>query len=276
MNVPTIESLAAASAPASATAGWVAVAVIALALAVLAWSQRAGWSRVATLAARAAAVGALFATLTIQVAASGWLTRGDGPTLDWMVTHRSSTWTSTAKIITTAGAPVSVYVIVVAIAAFLTWRSRRIVPGAVVLGAVAFAAIVNTAMKSLLDRERPPVITQLVDQINMSYPSGHVAGTTALVGVVLLVYLTSRPNRVRAVAAAAAAVLIVAAIALTRLYLGVHWLSDTIGGALLGTTVVLAIAAMLAARPALDISARPPLATDDQKESAAARLDLGR
>lgn len=262
--MPAIEYLSAldaapvASSAASTAADWVAVGVIALALAILAWSLRADWSRAAALTVRAAAIGALFATLTVQVAASGWLTRADGPTLDWMVAHRSPNWTLAAKISTIAGAPAIIITIAVVIAAFLTWRSGRIVAGTAILATVAFAAALNTAMKSLISRERPPASTQLVDQINMSYPSGHVAGTTALVGVVLLAYLAGRPSRLRAATAATAAVLIVAVIALTRLYLGVHWLSDTIGGALLGTTVVMASAGFLATARVLHLRGRDP------------------
>lgn len=205
----------------------------------------------------AAVVAAAFALLTAQVLSSGWLARGDEPTLDWLVAHRSDAWTSIATFITNFGGPAGTIVIGVAVAAYLAWRTRRLAPGAVVLGAVAIATVANAAMKLFVGRERPPALTRLIDETNQSYPSGHVAGTTALVGVVLLVYLAGRPGRPRAWIATVAGALIVAAIALTRLYLGVHWLSDTVGGALLGATVVLTVAAVVASFPALDIRTRP-------------------
>ncbi|WP_051461492.1 phosphatase PAP2 family protein [Tomitella biformata] len=244
--------------PATALAAdWIALAVILLACAALVSTvTTSAWTPVGRMWLRTGSVAVLFAALTAQVAASGWLTGGDGPTLDWLMAHRSATWTSIAKFITNAGGPAGTIAIGVVIAAFLTWRTRRVVPGAAVLGTVAIAAVANTVMKSLIGRERPPVLTHLVDETDLSYPSGHVAGTTALVGVVLLVYIAGRPSRVRAGIAAAAAVLVVAVVALTRLYLGVHWLSDTLGGALLGTTVVLAVAAVVTSAPALDIRAR--------------------
>lgn len=204
-----------------------------------------------------AVVAAAFALLTAQVLSAGWLARGDEPTLDWLIAHRSDSWTSLAKFITNFGGPAGAIAIGVAIGAYLTWRTRRVVPGAIVLGTVALALVVNTAMKILVGRERPPALTRLINETNLSYPSGHVAGTTALVGVVLLVYLAGRPGRARAWAAGVAGALIVAAIALTRIYLGVHWLSDTVGGALLGATVVLTVAAVVASFPALDIRTLP-------------------
>ena len=213
---------------------------------------------------RAAAVAAMFAALTAQVVASGWLTGGDGPTLDWLIAHRSATWTSIATPITNLGSPAGTAAIGVAVAALLAWRTRRIAPAAAVLGTLAIAGGANTVTKYLVGRERPPALTRLVDPANLSYPSGHVVGTTALAGAVLLVCLASRPSPVRAAIAAAAAVLAVAVVALTRLYLGVHWLSDTLGGALLGTTVVLAVAAVVASTPALDISPRARRSHDSE------------
>lgn len=252
-----LEALADVSPSSGAAAGWVAVGVIVLACAALMWSASAALgSSVWRLWLRAAAVAAIFGALTAQVVSAGWLTRGDGPTTDWLIAHRSDTWTAIAKLVTNAGGPAGAIAIGVMIAVFLTWRTRRLVPGAAVLVTVAIAAVANTLMKTLIGRERPPAVSHLINETDLSYPSGHVAGTTALVGVVLLVYLAGRPGRVRAGIAALGAALIVVVIALTRLYLGVHWLSDTIGGALLGTTVVLAVAAVVASLPILDIRAR--------------------
>lgn len=274
MAVPITETLAAVVASSDATpstgspADWAALAVIVLAVALLAWSLRggrggAGRGSVRPLAVRAMAVGILFGVLTAQVATSGWLTGADRPTLDWLTAHRSATWTSIAEFVTNIGGPPGAIAIGAAIAAFLAWRTRRPMPVAVVLGTVTIALAANTAMKYLIGRERPQALARLADETSLSYPSGHVAGTTALVGVALLVYLAGRPTRGRAAIASAAAALLVAIIALTRLYLGVHWLTDTVGGALLGTTVVLAVAAALAAGPALDIHARTSRAGKD-------------
>lgn len=276
-NVP-INVLAAVEAvsdvgPAPSSVGdWVGLAVIVLAAAVLVYSFSAGWGQVTRLAVQACSVGAAFAVLAVQVSNAGWLTGGDGPTLDWLIDHRSATWTSIATAITNLGGPAGTIAIGVVIALLLTWRSRRsgwraVLPGAIVLGTVAVAAVLNALVKVLIGRERPPALTRLMDETNMSFPSGHVAGTTALVAVVLLVYLAGKPGRARAAASFAGAALIIVIIALTRLYLGVHWLSDTIGGALLGTTIVLAAAALVAAVPFLEL--RPaPLPTAEAKELA--------
>jgi undecaprenyl-diphosphatase len=86
----------------------------------------------------------------------------------------------------------------------------------------------------------------LLLEVDPSYPSGHVTGTLALVGIVAVVIGRGRSPAIRA-ALAVAVVAATALVALTRLYLGVHWLTDVAGGSLLGGAAVLAGSAALAA-----------------------------
>jgi membrane-associated phospholipid phosphatase len=94
-----------------------------------------------------------------------------------------------------------------------------------------------------------------------SYPSGNVAGTAALMGALLLVYRGSvRPLLV------VAAPVVVGIIAVTRLYLGVHWLSDTIAGTLVGAFFVLG--ALLVSQLARDRMSQPAVRRVVLPESA--------
>ncbi len=98
----------------------------------------------------------------------------------------------------------------------------------------ALTPLLSNLIKLAVGRERPP--GRMLEAHGTSFPSGHAAyaGATA----VALVLLYSRPGRERrlwfAVAAAA-----IAAMAWSRTYLQVHWLSDALAGAALGVAVAL-------------------------------------
>ncbi|WOF23733.1 phosphatase PAP2 family protein [Microbacterium betulae] len=99
----------------------------------------------------------------------------------------------------------------------------------------AASALLVQALKHLFARARPEDILVVVDE--GSFPSGHVANA-ATVGIALWILF---PRWWTGVIAAAWIV----AMAFSRTYLSAHWASDTLGGALVGTGVALAVAAAM-------------------------------
>lgn len=185
----------------------------------------------------------LFVIVAAQVVAGGWLTRWDVGVLEWFVAHRSDGWSTAAREFTFFGNPGRATVVAAAVAVFVGWRAKDWRAAVLIGGTVAGAAFAGAMLKQVLDRSRPPADTRMTVVTNMSFPSGHAGATTALVGVVLLTYLSTRPGRLRAWGAVALGVVLVITMCLTRLYLGVHWLTDVVGGTILGGTAV-AIAAV--------------------------------
>ena len=98
----------------------------------------------------------------------------------------------------------------------------------------ALTPLLVNLIKAAVGRERPP--GHMLEAHGTSFPSGHAAyaGVTA----VALVLLFNRPGRGRRLWLAAAAVAI-AAMAWSRTYLQLHWLSDALAGAALGVAVAL-------------------------------------
>jgi membrane-associated phospholipid phosphatase len=125
--------------------------------------------------------------------------------------------------------PVRVLVMLV-IAARRHWLALTSWISAVVLSELAIGPV-----KTLIDRPRPP--GALIETSAASYPSGHaIASAVTAIGVVMA--LTSGRRRLHWMIGA---VCIAAAVALSRTYLSAHWLSDVVGGSLLGAGFALAV-----------------------------------
>jgi membrane-associated phospholipid phosphatase len=100
---------------------------------------------------------------------------------------------------------------------------------------IAVSELCIGPLKALVDRPRPP--GSLIATTGDSYPSGHaIAAAVTAIGIVMAV--TSGRRRVRWMIAA---VSLATAVALSRPYLGAHWLSDVLGGLLIGTGLALGI-----------------------------------
>lgn len=100
------------------------------------------------------------------------------------------------------------------------------------------SAVLVQLLKAVLGRARPDDMLVAADA--GSFPSGHVANAATL--TVALAFLVGRAW------AWYAGLAWVILMALSRTYLGVHWVTDTIGGAVLGAAVALALWAPFAAK----------------------------
>ncbi len=162
----------------------------------------------------------------------------DHGVLEAMVAHRSATLTSWAVVVTNLGSPVGVAVLAVAVAA-LAWRALRSPwPALLFIATPVAAAAISTTTKVIAGAHRPPAALQLVTETDPAFPSGHVTATVALLAT-LTVVVGHHTGRVARVALIAVTSLAAAAVGLTRLYLGVHWATDVLGGLLLGAAAAL-------------------------------------
>ncbi|MGO4204943.1 phosphatase PAP2 family protein [Rhodococcus sp. TAF43] len=220
----------------SATAE-VAIAIIGIAVVVFAVGVVRGGRTYSSAALRGAGLVIALAGLGVQVHAQGWLTDWDGPVTSWFVAHRTPPLDTAAVVVTDLGSPVATVALALVVAALLARRARSPIPAVVLIGTVGAAAVASTALKQLIGRDRPPAPIQLVMEADYSFPSGHVTGTATLLGMTAVILTIGRSRYVRAVAAAIVVVGVVV-VAATRVYLGVHWLTDVIAGALLAAVFV--------------------------------------
>ena len=120
--------------------------------------------------------------------------------------------------------------IVIALVAVLLRRPRAgLAPLAGILGAV----VIQNADKALVGRPRPPV-HRLEAVSSTSFPSGHATEATAFFLVVAFVLVRDSHARSVRLLVPVTAIVIIAAVALSRVYLGVHYPTDVVAGMLLG------------------------------------------
>lgn len=129
------------------------------------------------------------------------------------------------------GRAIIIWLITVAVVGLLIRRQGRLAVYLIVTGVGAL--LLDPATKSLVARLRPVVDVPISTYSGSSFPSGHALGSMVAYGALLLVFLPAIPRRWRrpAIALVTAVVL---AVGLTRIALGVHFVSDVIGGWLFG------------------------------------------
>lgn len=157
----------------------------------------------------------------------------------WVVDQRSTGMNSFANLLTDVFSPGAIVAITLVVTALFCWRDRALKRGVTVLGAVALASALCEVLKLSVDRPRPPAWTQLSPEATLSYPSGHVSGTTALLLIVALTLTAGAANNRWRWMALGAASLIAVIVAASRVYAGAHWPSDVVAGLLVGSIGVL-------------------------------------
>lgn len=110
--------------------------------------------------------------------------------------------------------------------ASLCIRYQRYRSAIIVLVGVGGAALLNLLIKVIFQRDRPSVIERLIVENSFSFPSGHAMASAAL-GLVVMYVMWS--TRFRWIAIAISSVYIIY-IGFSRVYLGVHFVTDVIAG----------------------------------------------
>lgn len=141
--------------------------------------------------------------------------------------------------LTELGDSVVIALVAVAVLTWLLWRKNWRAAG-YWAGAVGFGQLAAILIKTVLQRPRP--LADLYDGLSSyAFPSGHATMSMVVYGFLAVLVARSFSPQRRWLAYGVAALLI-CAIALSRLYLGAHWLSDVIGGLSLGLAWVCLLA----------------------------------
>ncbi|MEU1405933.1 phosphatase PAP2 family protein [Streptomyces sp. NPDC005728] len=193
----------------------------------------------------AAVVGvlAVCTALLLTLVATRWhpLTALDGDvartTHRWAV--REHGLTHAFRILTDwAWDPLTMRLLCAAAALWLVWRRAAWWTALWLAVTVALATIVQQSVKSAVGRPRP-IWPDPVDSAHYAaFPSGHAMTATVVCGLLLRLLHRFGAGRALWRTAVSVAAVSVAGVGLTRVWLGVHWLSDVVGGWVFGALVV--------------------------------------
>ena len=162
--------------------------------------------------------------------------------------NRSGARNALLEVLTFPGTSVFRFVVYLPVVVLLL-RRRAWWTAAWVLTAMVLVGPVTTLLKDFFGRVRPAFAEGGARLESLSYPSGHSSGIATLVTVALVLawpYLTRAASRRLAVGLGVALVVLVG---LTRMWLGVHYLSDVFGGWALGVSWTLLTAVLFGALP---------------------------
>jgi membrane-associated phospholipid phosphatase len=177
--------------------------------------------------------------LRLDAAVSSALYAGD---------HRAAALDGLLEVLTFPGSTAFRLVVFLPVVVLLL-RARAWWTAAWVVTAIALIGPITTLLKDFFGRVRPAFEDGGARYESLSYPSGHSSGIATLVTVALVLawpYLELPAHRRLALGLGAALVLLVG---LTRMWLGVHFLSDVLGGWALGVAWTLLTAVLFSALP---------------------------
>ena len=167
----------------------------------------------------------VFSVIAHDVVGGAPLTVLDAELAQWLHRHATPPLTATMLAITNLHSTVAIscYAMGAALYLFSQRRWRALVT---VFVCVAGGLTLNVLMKLAFQRARPTFEHPLLTLNTYSFPSGHMAGSTIFYGL-CVAWVCTRTRRWRwRLLAVLAAALALALVGLSRMYLGVHYLSD--------------------------------------------------
>jgi undecaprenyl-diphosphatase len=135
--------------------------------------------------------------------------------------------------LTAIGGPTVLALVVVAVVGFLLLQTRYRTALFVVLTAIS-GELINTAMKHAFNRPRPTVVPHLRAVYTTSFPSGHAMESAIVYLTLGAILMRVSEGRVTKIYCLGIAMLLTALAGVSRVFLGVHYPTDVIGGWIIG------------------------------------------
>lgn len=172
---------------------------------------------------------AAFTWIAATVGSDGELTSIDASVGAWLRQRATPPFTLAMMAISFLGAPSTLTAVTVVIGVMLA-RQRKFERLIALMTLVLGGNLLNYGLKFLIHRGRPTSEDPLLILTSYSFPSGHAMASTVFYGFVVTYVLTIARQRQNA--AIVVGILMIGLVCLSRVYLGVHYVSDVLAGIL--------------------------------------------
>ncbi len=187
------------------------------------------------------------------VTGAGDRTRLDGPVTRAIVEQRSDGLTTLFRAVTILGDRPALVPLVLVVGTILGIRRRSWAPLAFLAIAQLGSIVLYNAVKALVARPRPAIGPVVASATGFGFPSAHATQAAAVWGALAVLAGRSLADRRSRGAVAGAAAALVGLIGVSRLYLGVHWATDVVGGWTMGALWLAGLVAIVKPAPAAPV-----------------------
>ncbi|MDB4890774.1 MAG: Membrane-associated phospholipid phosphatase, partial [Gemmatimonadetes bacterium] len=169
-----------------------------------------------------------FAVLADEVPENGWMVHLDQAITGFIQARDTEGGERFFVTLSLLGGPVLAALVTIVTLA-LALRREWLRAAVIALGS-AMGAGLNSILKQAFHRGRPEYATEFIPHSSWSFPSGHAMNSLVAYGILLVVLLEYTHDSLRRRLIIAGTAILIFLIALSRVYLGVHYLSDVIAG----------------------------------------------
>ena len=179
----------------------------------------------------------LFGGMAEDVITRDRLVRIDEFISEWFRSHATPRFKVGAQFVSALASTASVSILFVTMSGILLWKRLWYWLSGLVL-VVAGGMLLNVLVKNWVDRARPGWADPLMALTDSSFPSGHTMMATIIYGFIAISLMLRIASWQWRALIATVAILLVVLVALSRMYLGAHYLSDVLGAMAAGTAWV--------------------------------------
>lgn len=190
----------------------------------------------------------LFIILTILVKLN-MLVKIDNYIYNLVTIFSNKSWDRIFYIITFLGSTIFIIIGTILLVMYFLYHKKK--KEATILSiAIIIEALINNMVKLIIRRERPNVLA-LVTEKSFSYPSGHTMAAFTLCGILLYFTLQSNLKKQYKIMLGIFLIILPILVGISRIYLGVHFASDILGGIILSGIIILILVECVAKNDSL-------------------------